>query len=639
MNHLKRLFTSSALLGYRKFDILGRKPDLKNSLTLIKLNDINLHSRKKMRKSRKILKVALIISFIFLWNCSSQKLSTPIQTQPPAPAENETSKQPEAKVQAPPLEETKVEANSENIAKDNEAEKNRKDPQLILEDALSAYQDSQPAWEKGDFDSALAALDEAYRLILSLDLPPDSPLIQEKNDLRLLVAQRIQEIYASRLRTVGNNHQTIPIVENQFVLSEIRKFQNEERSFFEKSYKSSGRYRPIILEELRKAGLPEELSWVPLIESGFNVRAYSRARALGLWQFIASTGQRYGLKRDRYIDERMDPIKSTQAAIKYLSELHSYFGDWTTALASYNCGEFKVQRVINSQHINYLDNFWDLYQMLPYETARFVPRFTAALLIINNPEKYGFNLPEPEPALEFEEISINRPVRLSSLAKEIGLAEEELIALNPELRQYATPDEEYLLKVPAGYGEKTLTALNSLPRWIPPEASYFIHYVQRGETVSAIAERYHTSISAIARLNNLNHVHLIRKGQKLKIPARGGTGFSSPLMELVKEGENLVYIVKPGDSLFQIASTFGTTPETIKESNNLKEEILSSGQKLVIRSGKPEGAMVYSVEAGDTPFSIAQKFGMQLSTLLSLNGLKQRSKIYPGQELWVIPKK
>jgi membrane-bound lytic murein transglycosylase D len=592
-----------------------------------------------MKKARSILKVALSISIVFLWSCSSLKTPNPTQTQPQAPAENQIPQQAETKEQSPQVEKAKTEESAGNVSKEDELQKNKKDPQLILEEALSTYQDCQPSWEKGDFDSALAALDEAYRLILSLDLAPDSALIQEKNDLRLLIAQRIQEIYASRLRTVGNNHRTIPIVENQSVQAEIKKFQNEERELFLKWYQLSGRYRPMILEELRKAGLPEELSWMPLIESGFNVRAYSRARALGLWQFIASTGTRYGLKIDRWIDERMDPIKSTRAAINYLTELHSFFGDWTTALASYNCGEFKVQRVINSQHVNYLDNFWDLYKMLPYETARFVPRFMASLLIVNNPEKYGFNLPESDPAVEFEEISVSHPVRLSSLAKELGIEEQELISLNPELRQNSTPDGEYILRVPQGFGEKASLAFNSLPRWIPPEETYIIHYVQRGETLSEIANRYRTSVSAIARLNGLNHVHLINKGQRLKIPAGGRASFSSPLQDLVKEGENLVYIVKPGDSLYQIASTFGTTPEKIKENNNLKEDILNSGQRLVIRSGKPEDAIIYSVEAGDTPSSIAKKFGMQLSTLLGLNGLRQRSKIFPSQELWIIPKK
>jgi len=593
-----------------------------------------------MRNHKYVLTAVLISSIILLWSCSSHKTSKKIQTQPPpVPAKNQAVQKAGAENQTPPPEEVINGQNNETLAKEAEQKNDKKDPQVILEEALSAFQDAQPAWEKGNFDTALAALDEAYRLLLSLDLPQDSPLIQDKNDLRLLIAQRIQEIHVSRLRTVSKNHQTIPLVENQYVQAEIKKFQNEERDFFDKAYMLSGRYRTMILEELRQAGLPEELSWMPLIESGFNVRAFSRARALGLWQFIASTGYRFGLKRDRWIDERMDPIKSTRAAIKYLEELHSFFGDWTTALASYNCGEFKVQRVISSQHQNYLDNFWDLYLMLPFETARFVPRFIAALLIISNPGKYGFSLPEPYPSLEFEEVSLNQPVKLSSLAKALGIEAEELVSLNPELRQYATPDDEYILRVPRGYGEKTLLALSSLPRWTPPEASYLIHYVQRGDTLSEIARRYRTSVSAIARLNGLNHVHLINKGQRLKIPARRGTSYAPPPLELVKEGENLVYIVKPGDSLYEIANTFGTTAEKIKLDNNLQENILAAGQRLVILSGKPEGAIIYSVETGDTPFLIAQKFGMQLSVLLSLNGLSQRSKIYPGQELWVIPKK
>lgn len=505
---------------------------------------------------------------------------------------------------------------------------------------MNTYQETQLAWEKGDFDSALAALDEAYRLILKLDIPSDSPLIQEKNDLRLLIAQRIQEIYASRLRTVGVNHQAIPLVENQWVENEIKIFQTKEREFFEKAYRLSGRYRPIILEELKKTGLPEELSWMPLIESGFNVRAFSRARALGLWQFIASTGYRYGLNRDRWIDERMDPIKSTRAAVKYLSELHSLFGDWTTALASYNCGEFKVQKVLNSQPKNYLDNFWDLYIMLPRETARFVPRLIAAFLIINNPQKYDFVLPELDPPLEFEEISLNQPVRLSSLAKALELKDEDLSSLNPELRYQATPDNEYILKVPAGCGERALLALSSLPNWIPPEATFNLHYVRRGETLSGIAQRYRTSVSAIARLNGISRVHLIKPGQRLKVPAYGGASSASPPpLELTKDGENLIYIVKKGDSLYHIARAFGATPEKIKQDNNLQSNILQEGQKLVIQSGKPEDAKIYSVEAGDTPFAIANKFGMKLSILLSINGLNQRSKIYPNQELWVVPKK
>ncbi|NIO49150.1 MAG: LysM peptidoglycan-binding domain-containing protein [Candidatus Aminicenantes bacterium] len=583
-----------------------------------------------------ICSVILIISCIFLWNCSSS-LSR-IQTNPSStPEDAQIIKQADSKEKAAKSKQGENLDGNEILAQDSASLQD--DPLSALEDALYVYQDSQLAWEKGDFDTALAALDDAYSLILKLKLPPDSSLIQEKNDLRLLIAQRIQEIYASQLTAVGNNHQTIPLVENEHVQNQIKIFQTTEREFFEQSYKRSGLYRQMIVEELRKAGLPEELSWVPLIESGFQVRAYSSARALGLWQFISSTGYRYGLKRDRWVDERMDPIKSTQAALKYLNDLHSHFGDWTTALASYNCGEYKVKKVINTQRFNYLDNFWDLYLMLPRETASFVPRFIATLLIVNDPEKYSFSLPTPDTPLEFVRLSMHSPIRLSSLSKAMGLKEDVLSSLNPELRHGATPDYEYVLRVPLGFAEKAMIALNTLPTWIPPEATYRIHRVRRGESLSLIAQRYRTSVSAIARLNGLRRVNLIKSGQRLKIPVRGRTYASAPPPKLVKEGEKLIYIVRRGDSLYKIASAFSTTVGKIKKDNSLESDTLDVGQKIVIQSSIPQGATIYTVRRGDSPSRIANKFGMNLSILLSLNSLNYRSKIYPGQELWVVPKK
>lgn len=574
--------------------------------------------------------IILITSFILLWSCSSSL--DRIQTNP-----SSTINQADSEEQASRSKKEKNLDGSETLAQENASFQD--DPLSVLEDALYVYQDSQLAWEKGDFDTALAALDDAYGLILKFNLPPDSSLIQEKNDLRLLIARRIQEIYASQLTAVGNNHQTIPLVENEHVENQIKLFQNAERKFFEQSYKRSGLYMQMILEELRKAGLPEELSWVPLIESGFQVRAYSRARALGPWQFISSTGYRYGLKRDRWIDERMDPIKSTKAALKYLHDLHSHFGDWTTALAAYNCGEYKVKKVIRNQRFNYLDNFWDLYLMLPRETASFVPRFIATLLIVNDPEKYGFNLPTPDTPLEFVRLPMNSPIRLSSLSKAMGLKENVLSSLNPELRHGATPGYEYVLRVPLGFAEKAMIALNTLPTWIPPEATYRIHRVRRGESLSIIAQRYRTSISAIARLNRLRRVDLIKSGQRLKIPVRGRSYASSPPPKLVKEGEKLIYIVRRGDSLYKIASAFSTTVGKIRKDNSLESDKLDVGQKIVIQSSIPQGATIYTVRRGDSPSGIANKYGMNLSILLSLNSLNYRSKIYPGQELWVVPKK
>lgn len=588
--------------------------------------------------------LAIFVSLI-IWNCSSSPPPITESPQDQAPQKEEKSAPIDTpRKEVPEIEPEKelTEEKTEQFAEQMPIEEElfaeeQNEPSVLLQEAFDAYQDARLAWDRGDIDTALAALDEAYSILLKLELAPDSNFIQEKNDLRLLIARRIQEIYASRVTALNGNSRTIPLTENEHVLKEIKSFQTTEKKYFEEAYKRSGKYTDLIRSKMKEAGLPEELSWMPMIESWFKVNAFSRARALGLWQFIASTGYLFGLKRDRWIDERMDFEKATDAAIQYLSQLHSMFGDWTTALAAYNCGEVRVQRVIRSQRSEYMDNFWDLYLMLPRETSRFVPRFIATLLIINNPKKYGFNLLEPDQPLEYETVRINHPVKLSALSKALNLENDTLDLLNPELRNKSTPDYEYELRVPTGYGEKVVASLENIPKYIPPEATYRYHYVRRGETVSVIARRYGTSVSAIARANNLGRNYLIRIGQRLKIPVQGQSYVSYRARSLTKEGEKLIYIVKKGDNLYVIAKSFNTTVQEIKRLNKLQSNMLNVGQRLVIQSGTPEDAILYTVKSGDTPYKIATKYGMNLNALLALNGLSTRSKIYPGQQLWVTP--
>jgi membrane-bound lytic murein transglycosylase D len=206
----------------------------------------------------------------------------------------------------------------------------------------------------------------------------------------------------------------------------------------------------MIVDLLRKENLPEELSWLPLVESGFRVDAISRSRALGLWQFIPSTGYKFGLNRNRYIDERLDPIKSTRAAIGYLKELHNHFGDWSTALAAYNCGENRVLRIIKNQKVNYLDGFWDLYDQLPRETARYVPKFIAVLHIVKNLKKYDLDKIEIDPPLEFETLTVAKKITLKEIAQITDIPENILEQLNPELKRKIVPNGNYALKVPIG---------------------------------------------------------------------------------------------------------------------------------------------------------------------------------------------
>jgi len=507
-----------------------------------------------------------------------------------------------------------------------------RDDAQIIKDALEEYQTALGYWEKADVDNSLKYLDSAYGLILQLNDLEDADLVQEKDELRLLIAKRINEIYTAHLLAVGENHDTIPLEENQYVSREISSFQERERQYFLDSYRRSGRYRPMILKIFREKGIPEELSWIPVVESGFKVRAYSRAQALGLWQFISSTGYRFGLKRSRWIDERMDPRKATLAAAEYLKELHSFFGDWVTVLAAYNCGEFRVQRLIRSQRINYLDNFWDLYTMLPGETRRFAPRVIATILIVKNPERYGFtDLPIPDQPVEYEIVSVDKPVNLTVLSRNLGLEENALAELNPELKYKSTPTDPYHLRVPRGLGAATLEKLVTLQEWIPPRSRYVIHTVRRGETVSHIARRYRTSVNAILRMNGLSSRSIIRPRQRLKIPSRGGT------VPATRGGSytGFTYEVKRGDSLSKIAYITGLSVNRIKALNNLTSNTISVGQVLNLRPDKPEDAEVHVVQAGDTPYSIARRYQMSLDELLRINGLNRYSKIYPGQRIWI----
>ncbi len=392
------------------------------------------------------------------------------------------------------------------------------DDQALLDTALELTDTAQGYWEDNDMDKAVESLDQAYALILKV--PNNPKLSQQKDDLRFMISKRIMEMYASRQTTVKGSYNAIPMVVNDHVTREIQSFQTQERDFFLESYKRSGRYRGEMVKALKEAGLPEELSWLPLIESGFKVRALSRSRAFGLWQFIPSTGYKFGLKRNDWIDERLDPEKSTAAAIAYFKELHQMFGDWATVLAAYNCGEGAVARVIREQKADYLDNFWDFYERLPQETARYFPRFLAVLAIINDPAKYGFTLDEPDKPLSCETVTIERPVKLSAMANKLGIEFDDLSALNPELRRAATPNTPYALKVPLGKAAVVLASIDTIPKWSPPKVEFVVHRVRRGETLSLIALRYRTSTRRILEANNLRSGRLLRIGQRLKIPTR-----------------------------------------------------------------------------------------------------------------------
>ncbi len=470
-------------------------------------------------------------------------------------------------------------------------EEQDEDEQDMMEKALDLLEVADNYWEKGDVENTLNILDKAYALLL--DTNGDPAVARQKDDLRLLISKRILAAYSSKQTVTNGKASEIPLIMNPDVEKEIRSFQNYERDFFISSYQRSGMYRPIILRELKKAGIPEELSWLPLVESGFKILALSRARALGLWQFIPSTGYKFGLSRDEWTDERMDVEKSTEAAIAYLKELHGMFGDWLTVLAAYNCGEGRVLRVISRQHINYFDRFWDLYRQLPNETARYVPRFLATLHIIKDPKKYGMDLGNAiEKPIDYEFVKINKIMKLQDIAAKIEVSEETLNLLNSELRYKITPDKEYDLKVPVDYVAKFNLVVGEIPetekpRFVSSRTVSAKHRVKKGETIASIAKRYKISPSTLSSYNNISTNKRLVVGQKLKVPVVQVTRVakSKPDTKSKKKTSSLAetkqqYKVKKGDTLLNIAKRFDVPVAQLKKINNLKSNSIRIGQVL-----------------------------------------------------------
>lgn len=545
--------------------------------------------------------------------------------------------------------------------------------QEIMEKALELLENADRLWEKGNVDETLTMLDEAYSLIL--DSGEDCIVAQEKDDLRFLIARRILAVYSSKQAVVNGKNSEIPLVMNDYVAREIRSFQGGERNQFIAAYQRSGMYRPMIIRELKKAGIPEEFFWLPLVESMFKINAYSRARALGLWQFIPSTGYKFGLNRDEWIDERMDALKSTRAAIAYLKELHGMFGDWLTALAAYNCGEGRVLRTIARQNINYMDSFWDLYRQLPNETARYVPRFLATLHIVNDPQKYGFDLSYTEKPIPFNTVSVNKIMNLKDIAERIDVAEDVMNLLNSELRHKMTPDREYLLKVPDDVAESFNLVYHEIPQSEKPKVAavrskIVNHRVREGETLYSIARRYRVTASSIVSHNKLKSKNTIYKGQVLKIPTtqKEHTAGVKPTLtqQPMKVTSTGRYKVRPGDTLMSISRAFSVPLSQLKEINNIRSDKIFVGQNLKIpQSGGQQkaeasktpvkttqkatidknvlspsdidrlGTDKYIVTKNDTLHSIARKNNTNAATLAKLNNIPLDEKLIPGQILIV----
>ncbi|MBS7660412.1 LysM peptidoglycan-binding domain-containing protein [Pseudomonas lalucatii] len=408
-------------------------------------------------------------------------------------------------------------------------------------------------------------------------------------------------------------------------------------SFVEKVGERSSPYIHYIVERLEERGMPMELALLPMIESAYNPFAYSPADAVGLWQFIPSTGRHFNLRQTSWYDGRRDVLASTNAAMNYLSRLHQMFnGDWLLALAAYNAGEGRVSRAIErNQQLGLPTDYWNL--ALPNETRNYVPKLLALSQVIMSPQAYGVSLGPIANEPYFEKVELKQRMDLSRVAAMADLDEDELFQLNPAFKRRITLDGPQHLLVPTDKAEM-LTANLALIK--PQELVDWQQYrVRSGDSLHAIANRHQLTVRTLKEINRLSSNRL-RIGQVLSIPAQPSSqaqqAAPAALAALASSaGTPRSYKVKNGDSLWQIAKTHRVSVKDVQRWNRLAGHDLRAGQTLRLQAPATSAgttATLYRVRKGDSLYLIAKRFKVQMKHLQRWNP-RTGSALKPGQTL------
>lgn len=373
----------------------------------------------------------------------------------------------------------------------------------------------------------------------------------------------------------------LPIELNDQVLGAIDLYSGRFNKWFAEALSRGTPHLPRIREILAEAGIPEDLAYVPIVESAFNPSALSRAKAKGLWQFIPSTGRQYGLRQDFFVDERSNMEKATMAAAQYLKKLYAMFGDWNLALAGYNAGEGRVLQAIKRANTN---DFWALAKTRSFraETKNYVPLIHAAIVIAKSPESYGIDV-APLGTVSSETVRVAGSYPITTVARCANADPAEIRQLNPELRRGLTPSFAFDLKVPNGSAGQVTTCLAG-----ERAMDFTRHVIRRGDTLSRIASMFGVPASEIARANNLSLKSTLRPGVELAIPRREPRETATP-RTADYAGSGPSYKIRKGDTLSSVAARHGTTVDAIKALNGLHSSRLSIGQVLRVASASTEG--------------------------------------------------
>ena len=427
--------------------------------------------------------------------------------------------------------------------------------------------------------AALSVDTEAASAKSPSDTPVDPQSVSTLAELgaRLEAITPTEEARQSNEAVLGREVIDLPIELNDQVLGAIDLYTGRFHKWFSAALSRGLPHLPRIREILAEAGIPQDLAYVPIVESAFNPSALSRAKARGLWQFIPSTGKQYGLKQDFFVDERANMEKATIAAAQYLKNLHAMFGDWNLALAGYNAGEGNVQRAIRRAQTN---DFWALAKTRSFraETKNYVPLIHAAIVIAKSPESYGIDLTPEEPTVA-ETVRVAGSYPITTVARCAHVEPAEIRQLNPELRRGMTPSSDFDLRVPHGSAGQVTACLAT-----EKAMDYTRHVVRKRDTFSSIGKMFGVSASEVARVNGLTLQSRLRPGAELAIPRPSRTAPGKLAVSNRGAGAVDIYRIQKGDTLSSVAARHSTTVEAIKALNGLNSSRLSIGQVLRVTS-------------------------------------------------------
>lgn len=539
-------------------------------------------------------------------------------------------------------------------------------------------------FQHSEIDSAQAAYEQSLAVLSDLDLDPEqSPEqaqrmeqllneIEQDYRLALMASGKLssessitafRELFddlknfnklkeSAEVKTFNEADTVIYDVEiewNQKVENSLIYLQTVARNKFTTYLARSAVYLPLMEKIFEENGMPHDLVYLPLIESGFNASAYSYAKASGFWQFISSTGKLYGLEHNWWYDERRDFEKSTLAAAQHMRDLYNQFGSWNLVLAAYNGGAGRVAREIKKANSK---DFWKL--QVHKQTKNYVPLFMAATIIAKQPHKYGF-YPDYEKPLEYESVKINKCISFNNISAATSIPVPDLERLNPELLRGVTPPNlpEYTIRVPRGYQQVFMAAYDSIPS---EKATTLVkHKVRKGETLSAVAKKYGVTVASLREANGIGKKKGLYVGQILTVPVPLGKGSSAqknitvaeknpnPAQKpIVKTSPNR-YLVKDGDTLWEIASAYGTSIAELKRANDLNSNTVYAGRWLRIPGNgalaqdakiQPAGVTydIYKVKRGDSLSKIAKKYRVTTESIKGINDLPS-NRLYPGMKL------